>query len=77
MYFGLLVQYKPNTLCAKVLYGKYYHGSDFMSVRRKRNALHTWNAILHGREALRKGLIKRVGKIHIWDDPWIHMQATQ
>jgi hypothetical protein len=26
---------------------------------------------------LRKGLIKRVGKIHIWDDPWIHMQATQ
>jgi hypothetical protein len=65
---------KPNYLCAGVLREKYYHGFDFMSVRRKRNASHTWNAILHGREALRKGFIKRVGDsstIRIWDDPWI------
>ena len=42
--------------------------------RRKRKASHTWNAILYGREALKKGLIKRVGDgstIRAWEDPWI------
>jgi hypothetical protein len=45
-----------------------------MSAKRKSNASHTWNAILFGREALKKGLIKRVGdgsSIRLWDDPWI------
>jgi hypothetical protein len=65
---------KPNSLCAKVLKGKYYPNSDFMSARRKRNSSHTWRAILHGREALDKGLIKRVGDgstIRVFEDPWI------
>jgi hypothetical protein len=64
----------PDSLCARVLKGKYYHGSCFMEARRKRNASHVWNAILHGREALKKGMIKQVGddsSIRIWEDPWI------
>lgn len=46
----------------------------FLSARRKRNSSHVWRAILHGREALCKGLIKRVGDrttICAFDDPWI------
>lgn len=45
-----------------------------MSAGRKRNASHTWRAILHGRDALRCGLIKRIGDgstVNIWSDPWI------
>jgi hypothetical protein len=45
-----------------------------MEARNKRNASHTWRAILHGREALKKGLIKRMGdgnSIRIWEDPWV------
>ena len=45
-----------------------------MSAARKRNSSHVWNAILHGREALKRGLIKRPGDgstIRIWEDPWI------
>jgi hypothetical protein len=45
-----------------------------MSATRKRNSSHIWNAILFGREALKRGLIKRVGdgtSIRVWDDPWI------
>lgn len=64
----------PDSLCARLLKGKYFHDCGFMEARNKRNASHTWWAILHGREALKKGLIKRVGDgntIKIWEDPWV------
>ena len=64
----------PDSLCARVLKGRYYPNSDFMSASNKRNSSHTWRAILHGRETLKLGLIKRVGdgaSIKIWEDPWI------
>jgi hypothetical protein len=48
---------KPDSLCARVLRGKYYHGSDFMCAKKKRNSSHVWRAILYGRDALSKGLI--------------------
>jgi hypothetical protein len=65
---------KPESLCARVLKGKYFPNSNFMEARKKRNASHIWNAILFGREALTDGLIKRPGDgstIRVWDDPWI------
>jgi hypothetical protein len=71
---GCRLMTKPDSLCARVLRGKYYHGSDFMCAKKKRNSSHVWRAILHGRDALSKGLIKRVGDgstIRIFDDPWI------
>jgi hypothetical protein len=64
----------PDSLCARVLQGKYYHDSDLMSAKKKQNASNIWNAILYGREALRVGLIKRIGdgsSVRVWDDPWI------
>lgn len=71
---GWRLMTQPESLCARVLRGKCFHGGDFMSARNKKNASHTWRAILYGREALKEGLIKRVGDgatIHAWDDPWI------
>jgi hypothetical protein len=71
---GWRLMTKPDSLCARVVRGKYYHGSDFMCANKKRNSSHVWRAILHGRDALSKGLIKRVGDgstIRIFDDPWI------
>jgi hypothetical protein len=64
----------PNSLCAKVLKGKYYPNGDFLNASNKKNSSHTWRAIKHGRVAPLKGLIKRVGNgstIRIWEDPWI------
>lgn len=65
---------KPNSLCAKVLKGKYFHNREFMEATRRRGSSHIWQAILHGRNALHCGLIKRVGNastIDTWKDPWI------
>ena len=58
---GWRLLYKPESLCARFLRGKYYHDRNFMSAVNKRNASHTWRAILYGREALHLGLIKRIG----------------
>lgn len=54
----------PKSLCARVLRAKCYHGGDFMTARKKKNSSHTWRAILHGREALRTGIIKRIGEAY-------------
>jgi hypothetical protein len=72
---------RPDSLCAWVIRGKYFHDKDFMLATRKRNSSHIWKAILYGRDALEKGLIKRVGdgsSINVWDDPWIpsHIKKT-
>ena len=65
---------KPDSLCARVIKGKYFNDRNFMEAGRKRGSSHTWHAILYDRDALQGGLIKRVGDgstIHVWEDPWI------
>lgn len=65
---------KPNSLCARVLKGRYYHDGDFLSATRKKHASQTWCAIIAGREVLRKGLTKRIGdglNTNIWRDNWL------
>ena len=65
---------KPDSLCAKVLKGKYFPACSFLDATRKKKSSETWRAILFGREARVKGLIKRVGpgdSVNIWSDKWI------
>lgn len=65
---------RPDSLCAKVLKGRYYHDAEFMSASRKKHASSTWRAVLARREALQQGLIKRIvngENTDIWRDRWI------
>lgn len=65
---------KPNSLCGRVLKGRYYHDTDFLSASRRKYASQTWRAILAGREVLTKGLLRRIwdGNLtNIWYDRWI------
>jgi hypothetical protein len=76
-----LLMGRLESLCARVIRGKYFHDKDFLMATRKRNSSHIWKAILHGRESLKKGLTKRVDdgtSINVWDDPWIpsHIKKT-
>jgi hypothetical protein len=64
----------PESLRARVLKGKYYNDGQFLTARNKRNSSHTWRAILYGREALKLGLVRRIGdgaNTRIWEDQWI------
>jgi hypothetical protein len=64
---------RSDSLCAKVLRGKYYPTSDFLSTTKKRRCSATWRSILYGRDVLKRGLINRVGpgEINVWKDNWI------
>ncbi|XP_044342365.1 uncharacterized protein [Triticum aestivum] len=65
---------KPESLCSRVMAGKYYHGTDFLNAKKKKGSSHVWQAILKGRTVLQLGLIKRIGdglSTNIWKDRWI------
>ena len=65
---------RSNSLCTRVLKGRYYHDGDFMHSTRRKRASHTWRAILAGRVVLERGLIRRIGngkQTNIWRDRWI------
>jgi hypothetical protein len=70
---GWMLLVRPDSLCAKVLKGKYYPFCDFLSATKKRRSSATWRSILHGRDVLKRGLINRVGpgEISAWGDNWI------
>lgn len=71
---GWRLMTNPDSLCARVLKGRYFHDVDFLNCTRKKHSSHTWRAILAGREVLSQGLIKRIGdgsSTNIWRDRWI------
>uniref|UniRef100_A0A0A9CKU8 Reverse transcriptase zinc-binding domain-containing protein n=1 Tax=Arundo donax TaxID=35708 RepID=A0A0A9CKU8_ARUDO len=64
----------PESLCSRVIKGKYFPQGNLLSTTRRKNSSVTWKAILHGREVLQKGIIKRIGdgsSIDVWNDKWI------
>jgi hypothetical protein len=52
---------EPDSLCARVLKGRYFPNSDFWSAARPRSASYTWRNILFGRELLVKGVRWSIG----------------
>ncbi|KAJ1269253.1 hypothetical protein BS78_07G196800, partial [Paspalum vaginatum] len=65
---------KPDSLCAKLLKARYFPRCSILDSIRSANASTTWQAVLHGLELLKQGLIWRIGngsQVRIWRDPWI------
>jgi hypothetical protein len=65
---------RPESLCARVLKGCYFHDGDFLTCTRKKHMSFTWRSILAGREVLRRGLIRRIGDgetTGIWGHRWL------
>ncbi|GJN32546.1 hypothetical protein PR202_gb21060 [Eleusine coracana subsp. coracana] len=71
---------KPESLCVRVLKGRYFHDSDFIHATRKKHSSSTWQAILAGSAVLKSGLIRRIADgqaTDIWQDKWLpnHFQG--
>jgi hypothetical protein len=64
----------PDTLCSRVLKGRYYPQTDFLHATVSNKPSATWRAIVAGKDALQLGLIKRIGdgaSTSVWHDKWI------
>jgi hypothetical protein len=65
---------RPEALCSRVLKGKYFPNSNFLAATRRKKSSETWRAILHGRDVLKRGIIKQIcpgSSVNIWEDNWI------
>ena len=69
----------PDSLCARVMKGRYFPDGEFMQASVPRVSSAVWRAIVVGREALQPGLLRRVRNgqsISIWEDKWIPVLAS-
>jgi hypothetical protein len=65
---------EPNSLCARVLKGRYFPYSDFWHAPKPRSASYTWMSILFGRDLLLRGVQRGIGdskSVMINSDSWI------
>jgi hypothetical protein len=65
---------EPDSLCARVLKGRYFPETSFLSVVKPRSASYTWRSILFGWDLLVQGIRWNVGNgecIKIMQDNWI------
>lgn len=70
----------PDSLCARLLRAKYWPDGDLLAAKEKPGISYTWRSIIRGLQALKNGLIWRVGngnQIKIWEDPWILAGVTR
>jgi hypothetical protein len=70
---------EPNSLCARVLKGRYFPDCDFLKAHKPRLSSFTWRSILFGRDLVMKGLQWGVGNgasINIPKDNWIPGHPT-
>jgi ribonuclease HI len=70
----------PDSLCAQVLRAKYFPHGDLLNVQERPGISYAWRSIIRGMQALKQGLIWRIGngeQINIWGDPWIPNAATR
>jgi hypothetical protein len=67
-------------LCAQILKGKYYLNGSLLDATESSGCSYSWRSIVRGMQALKEGLIWRVGneeKINIWLNPWIPNKITR
>jgi hypothetical protein len=65
---------EPNSLCARVLKGRYFPDGDFWNAPCPRSASYTWRSILHGRKLVMRGIMWGIGDgstTWIKHDRWI------
>jgi hypothetical protein len=64
----------PNSLCARVLKGRYFPEGEFWTAKCPRSSSYTWRSLMHGKELLLKGMHWRIGdgkQVFICRDNWI------
>jgi hypothetical protein len=65
---------QPDTLNVRILKAVYYSQTDFLNAELGSHPSNIWRAVIDGIDALKQGLIRRIGtgfETHAWNDNWI------
>jgi hypothetical protein len=65
---------EPNSLCARVLKGRYFPETDFWHASKPRSSSYTWRSILFGKELIKQGIRWGIGDgktTRLLSDHWI------
>lgn len=65
---------QPDSMLVRFLKSRYILDGEFLSAPLGLRPSYAWRSLLHGRELLTKGIIRRVGngqKTRVWIDKWI------
>ena len=64
----------PDSLCARVLKGRYFPSTNFWNAPMPRNSSYTWRSLMYGKSLLERGILWRVGDgktIRLTKDCWL------
>lgn len=64
----------PRSIVVRLLRGLYFQNGDYMKAKQGSRTSWIWQSILWDREALKRGILQRLGNgksINVWGDPWI------
>lgn len=65
---------EPDSLLARVYKGRYYASRDFLECGKGYRPSYAWRSIFHGRELLKRGLMKSIGdgtSTKVWLEKWV------
>ncbi|KAG7573473.1 Endonuclease/exonuclease/phosphatase superfamily [Arabidopsis suecica] len=68
------ILHEPSCLFAQLMKSRYFESSDFLDASLGTRPSFAWRSILHGRDLLNQGILKKVGNgksMRVWIDPWI------
>lgn len=65
---------QPESLVARILKSRYFKGSSFLDASIGTRPSYAWRSILHGREAMKQGMMRKIGdgtRSNVWMSNWI------
>lgn len=66
---------EPDTLCVRVIKGKYCMNEDFLTATKGCHTSWWWSSLLMGRDVIKRDKLWQIGdraSIKVFRDPWIH-----
>jgi hypothetical protein len=69
-----MILQNPDALTSRILKAIYLPNTDFLNATLGSHPSQVWRAMIKGRDAMKLGLVRRIGtgeSTHVWNDNWL------